>query len=135
MEWYKFVRENKTWYEARKYCKDLGGKLFSNLNGTFSQLEFLSNKLGSCGWIGGEKLGGSHWRTADGKSIPSENIVWAEGEPRSPYMYICHEELYTAWFGEMLSVCDLIWSMVLNATKKLPNTISILHLYYNCFNL
>ena len=111
MEWYKFVREGKTWLEAKANCEELGGKLFSNLNGTASQLEFLSNKLGSCGWIGGyaTSLSLSRWRKVDGGIIPSENIVWAGGEPHEGKMCICNNKLYTDQFEvKMRSFCDLL---------------------------
>ena len=53
MEWYRFVHEFKSWTHAMLGCRELGGELFSNLNGNASQLEFLYDKLGGCGWLGG----------------------------------------------------------------------------------
>ena len=108
IEWYRFVREEKNWFHAIDNCRDLGGKLFSNLNGTVSQLEFLDNKLGSCGWIGGRKTDNA-WRNDDMIIIPSEKILWAEDEPTLLLMFFCHREVYTTWiFQTMPSVCDLL---------------------------
>ena len=108
IEWYRFVHERKNWDEANGNCRDLGGKLFSNLNGTVSQLEFLHNKLGSCGWIGGRKTDNA-WRNDDDVVIPSEKIIWALDEPRRDHMYVCDGEMMARLKTyERPSVCDLL---------------------------
>ena len=95
IEWYRFVHEEKYWEEAILNCRNLGGKLFSNLNGTVSQLEFLQNKVGRNGWIGGWESG-NDWRNDDQEIIPSEKIIWAGNEPvMGGYMYISLGRVYS----------------------------------------
>ena len=109
MEWYRFVHENKTWDNASQNCRQIGGDLFLKLNGTVGQLEFLQNKLGSCGWIGGRAYSDGYIAEKVFFPVPKSKIIWAEGEPKKDRPYICHREVYTEVSSqEMPSVCDLL---------------------------
>ena len=45
VEWIKFVHELKTWDDAKSHCETMGGKLFSNVDGTAEQLDFFLLKM------------------------------------------------------------------------------------------
>ena len=54
----KVVKERKNWTEARTHCEEIGGKLFSDLDGSLAQLNILfelQNNLWF--WLGLELTG------------------------------------------------------------------------------
>ena len=82
-EWLKFVATKKSWVDARKHCQDLGGELFSDLNGTAAQIEFIVNQFGfRVMWLGvyRETKESTQWVTTRGEKVPDELIYW---EPNS----------------------------------------------------
>ena len=48
LEWIKFVDQEMTWEDAKANCETLGGTLFSRVDGTEEQLDFLLEKM--IGW-------------------------------------------------------------------------------------
>ena len=47
--WFKSMRDRKTWSEARAYCQNLSGDLFSDSDWTREELDLLARKMGSEG--------------------------------------------------------------------------------------
>ena len=55
--WLKFVKERKSWTQARDNCMALGGHLFHSIDGTVGQLQFLyTRNFMESSWIGIYKL-------------------------------------------------------------------------------
>ena len=85
--WLKFVKEEqKNWFDSRDHCASIGGSLFSNLNGTMEQLEFLRTNAGGLYWLGvfilGEIEKDSLWETVTGSLIHNDRLVWQINEPK-----------------------------------------------------
>ena len=81
--WLMFIRTELYFGKARSYCNSLGGLLFFNVNGSWSQLQFLHARLGAH-WLGiYTEAGGSGWKSITGKIIPDQLLFWNEGVPRS----------------------------------------------------
>ena len=84
LEWVKFVHEPAHIYDVGfSSCIDLGGKLFTSLNGTQSQLEFFYNRVGpNCYWLGITTDDPTTWET-NNEGVANEDIIWAAGEPNN----------------------------------------------------
>ncbi|KAM4571724.1 ladderlectin-like [Fundulus diaphanus] len=80
---YRFVKQEKDWYEAEKACNGLGGHLASIR--TLDEYDFISGlileKTGSyrSTWVGGHK--GLVWTWSDGS--PFTFSSWSPGEPNN----------------------------------------------------
>ena len=78
-KWLVFVTEKKNWNKAKVHCENLGGKLFSDLDGTVTQLEFIVGKFGYTPmWFGvhRESAASTQWITIDGELVPDNKILW-----------------------------------------------------------
>ena len=67
------------WPEAKSFCESIGGKLFSNLDGTKAQLDLVYKMEERSYWLGvyTEKLiQKNKWKNIDGNAINSEKIYW-----------------------------------------------------------
>ena len=52
LEWYKFVHEKVMFEPAKQECIDIGGLLFTGVNGTKDQIDFFYDKFqDNCFWI------------------------------------------------------------------------------------
>ena len=81
--WLKFVKELKTWSAARDHCEDIGGKLFSNVNGTSEQLAFLVDKMQrKYHWLGIYLDNHDNWRDI-GEIIKNGRLVWGPRQPNN----------------------------------------------------
>ena len=81
--WLLFVAAKKNWNDAKTDCELLGGKLFSDLDGTASQLEFIVSKFGFTPmWLGvhRENAASEQWIEIDGKAVPDNKLVWGPNE-------------------------------------------------------
>ena len=52
ISWLKFNYKPKTFEDAKSFCSDLGGELFSNVDGSKEQLRYLVLKLAASVWTG-----------------------------------------------------------------------------------
>ena len=116
VEWLKFVHEKKSWKEARTNCENLGGKLFSGVNGTEQQLMFLYEKLNkSFGWLGIFTRDHETWVDTTDEEIDGNLLVWREGEPNNYGGLDCCVGLSKPGntlndyqeHAEMSSICDM----------------------------
>ena len=81
-EWMKFVHETKAWDDAQKFCIQLGGKLFSKVNGTEEQLDFCFQKLDyNSNWLGIHTDDHIVWVDTNGVIIQPDLLVWALANP------------------------------------------------------
>ena len=54
----KIIKERKDWWAARTHCEEIGGKLFSDLDGSLDQLNTLFNLQNmKTFWLGLERTG------------------------------------------------------------------------------
>ena len=75
------MNQRSTWYDAQQHCINLGGKLFSRVNGTVEQLVFLRQKMNEqTHWLGIYTEDHSEWKNTDGEIVPSDLLVWSTGE-------------------------------------------------------
>ena len=78
----RLERDKKSWSEAKENCEMLGGKLFSDLNGTEAQLQFLLDKMGGeRHWVGISSEDHESWNTTDGETVDGDHLLWNNGEP------------------------------------------------------
>ena len=84
--WLKFGKEPKTWSAARDHCVDIGGKLFSDVDGTREQLRFLLDKMDDhTHYLGIYREDHVNWKDIDGKVIDNSRLVWGQGRPTNMY--------------------------------------------------
>ena len=81
-KFYKVVKNIKTWEEAEKYCKQLGGHIVSPLSE--EENNFLIDIAKEVGfskelWIGINKTNSDIWKTAE--DLNTEYTNWIENEP------------------------------------------------------
>ena len=82
--WLKWVREAKTWDDAQRNCGELGGTLFSKLNGTVNQLNFFTEKMGyQPHWLGFYTEDRITWKTVEGQEIANSLLIWQLGQPNN----------------------------------------------------
>ena len=82
--WLKIVKTKMPFPKARDNCINMGGALFSDLNGTWDQLGFLLERTdGETHWLGIETKDWEVWKTLDGRVVPGELLVWREGRPNN----------------------------------------------------
>ena len=78
--WFKFVHDKMTWSEAEANCLQLGGKLFHNVDGSKSQLEWFLDKMTQTDhWLGIYREGpkGDHvWKNVDGGIVDGSLLKW-----------------------------------------------------------
>ena len=84
LEWVKFFREQKTWFDAKDHCRSLNGQLFFKLKGTKEQLTFFHEKLDhKMYWLGIWTTNGSVWVDVHGIRVPDDRFFGGklDGEP------------------------------------------------------
>ena len=64
------------WAQAAQNCLEKGGKMFANVDGTKSQLDFLFDKLGGAYWLGIWTIDHKTWLDTDSQPIDSGLLVW-----------------------------------------------------------
>ena len=75
--WLQWVTKSKTWTQARDYCVQLGGELFSNVDGTKKQLDFFFDKLGQeSHWLGIYTTDHVSWFSVNGSTIDKYLLCW-----------------------------------------------------------
>ena len=78
-QWLQFVPFEMTWLDAKAKCEHLGGKLFSDLDGTPGQLDFFVNQFGfSSMWMGVYRatVESTQFITTDGEVVPLDLLFW-----------------------------------------------------------
>ena len=75
--------ELKTWEEAKENCVSMGGKLFSKIDGTRQQVNFLFNKVGGNHWLGIYTVDHKTWIDTDGNSIDNCQLSCHQYRSRS----------------------------------------------------
>ena len=78
LQWFHWVRQKKTWDQAKTYCESMGGKLFSDIDGTEDQLNWLVTKMGENHWVGIYRKtdGASDWFTTEDELLESSLLNW-----------------------------------------------------------
>ena len=86
--WLRLVLESTDFFTAKYNCEALGGKLFSDVDGTAEQLEFLAGRMGyRRHWLGIYRKhdADEDWIDTKGNVIPGTMLRWdtdpAMGEP------------------------------------------------------
>ena len=117
--WLKFNRENLPWLTAKSSCETFGGVLFSRLNGSVTQLEFLVKKMPQTTtdfiWLGGYTEDYQTWRSIDGVLFPNGTLKWDRHQPNRNGDQKClavtvkNAKLNDIWCDkEYPSVCDML---------------------------
>ena len=113
--WLRFISQKTSFVDAKANCERLGGRLFTGLDGTVSQAQFLFEKSGNePSWSGYFKINNAHFVDLDGKTVDNDVFNWRPENPGSP------EEQYVSfgWDGSykqvdigsgynFRSVCDI----------------------------
>ena len=87
--WLKLVHITKVWSLAKDDCERIGCKLFSDVDGTPEQLNFLAKRFGYWSqWLGiyRTEASSTQWITTDGKSVGDELLYWDTGTNVEPDM-------------------------------------------------
>ena len=80
--WVRFTDDVMQFNEARDYCINLGGDLFSNLDGSMDQLQFFRDRLvNKIHWLGIVRDSAEVWKTVEGEVIGPERLLWGSGQP------------------------------------------------------
>ena len=83
VSWLKFVADRLSWNDAAANCAEMGGKLFSNVDGSTDQLNFLTSEMDDMSfWLGIYTEDEVHWKTVDGKIVDSSLILWGSHQPQ-----------------------------------------------------
>ena len=83
--WLRWVKILKSWDEARDNCAQLGGKLFSKVDGTTEQLDFFLAKMDQQShWLGIYTLNHTEWINVDGLPVEDPLLVW---DPNQKFNY------------------------------------------------
>ena len=66
LHWFKLVKQQQKWIEAKEHCAGVNGTLFWNYFNTTGQLRKLSDKLdGDRFWLGFTKVDWPNWKSVD----------------------------------------------------------------------
>ena len=83
-EWFRWIKQEMHFFEAKNYCEQIGGKMFSNVDGTESQLEFFGEKLDNAShWLGIFTDDHVVWKSVDGIQIDDSLLIWNPGQPNN----------------------------------------------------
>ena len=121
LEWIKFVDQEMTWEDAKANCETLGGTLFSRVDGTEEQLDFLLQKMnGKRHWLGIYTEDHEVWKSVTGDVVEPTSLYWKSGQPNN----FSGDQKYVAnrtWKTELIigladdesssvkgSVCDML---------------------------
>ena len=118
--WYKWVRKSLSWTNARDNCKELGGTLFSKINGTTEQLDWFKQVLQTegeaCHWLGIYTQNREEWKTKEGFVLDDSLLKWKKGQPNDnngnqDYVANCGGYLEDENDADAApSICDMIHS-------------------------
>ena len=81
--WVKYFPEKGSWEKAKHHCEQIGGKLFSNLDGTADQIDFFVEKFNfQVLWLGIYRRNSesTEWITTEGKVVPDNLLLWNMNE-------------------------------------------------------
>ena len=72
-----WVKQSKTWTQARDNCVHLDGELFSNVDGTKRQLDFFFDKLEQKShWLGIHTTDHVSWFSVNGSTVDKSLLCW-----------------------------------------------------------
>ena len=118
VSWFKWVKTPKNFRDAKDYCIQKGGKLFSQVDGTKNQLDFFHQKLGETHWLGIYTTDHKIWRDIDGEAIGDQRLVWANEQPNNKggkqygvVNLLKSDRVYLGdvqYSGQYFSVCDMV---------------------------
>ena len=77
LEWIKFVDQEMTWEDAKTNCEKVNGTLFSRVDGTQKQLDFLLQKMnGKSHWLGIYTEDYKVWKSVTGDVFGRNPMFW-----------------------------------------------------------
>ena len=77
----KWVKEKKTWSDAVDNCLLIGGKLFANLDGSTTQLDFFFQHLDmKSHWLGVYTTNHEVWLDTEGNEVDNSVLHWDEDQ-------------------------------------------------------
>ena len=77
LEWIKFVDREMTWFDAKANCEKVNGTLFSRVDGTQEQLDFLLQKMnGTAHWLGIYTEDYKVWKSVTGDVFGRNPMFW-----------------------------------------------------------
>ena len=98
LDWIKFVDQEMTWEDAKANCETLGGTLFSRVDGTEEQLEFLLQKMnGKRHWLGIYTEDHILWKSVKDDIVSSTLLHWKTGQPNNVGNQQKYVSIYPAW--------------------------------------
>ena len=106
------VPQLKSWFQSQNNCRQLGGHLFCNLDGSSAQLASLASLLGQKFWLGLELKSGTYHKVTEG-TIPRIGIPFIPGEPGQNGEVHLYSEM-NGQVGDipsnvgLASICDMI---------------------------
>ena len=81
VEWYQWINQKKNFANAQNHCVQLGGNLFSKVDGTSEQLAFFHQKMGYARhWLGIYTEDHLVWKNVQEETVP-QNLIWAGPNP------------------------------------------------------
>ena len=84
LEWIKFVDQEMTWEDAKANCEKVNGTLFSRVDGTEEQLDFLLQGMnGNSHWLGICTEDHEVWKSVTGNIVSSTLLHWKPGQPNN----------------------------------------------------
>ena len=80
-----WVKEGLSWQNAKTHCESLGGSMFSNFDGTESQLLFFAEKFNNQHfWLGVYTNDHQDWLSVDDDDVVDPELLrWRDGEPNN----------------------------------------------------
>ena len=106
VERFKLVHDTMNWTDAKTACKNVGGKLFSELEKSVDQYDFINILLGHYlipFWTGIKLDTNGFWRSLEGRPIPNIFLNWKDGEPNGSPM---RERTIVIYGGKSYDVRD-----------------------------
>ena len=81
--WFIKGPDRMSWNEARDFCEEIGGKLFSNLDGSKAQLDSIYDLEEMSYWLGvytDVEIQENQWKTVEGKLLDSKKFTGIQME-------------------------------------------------------
>ena len=110
----RIVKIYTDWWSAKDNCDKIGGKLFSDLDGTLDQLKMLLDLQGNESfWLGLELIDGQYHRV-EGGIISWDKINWKDHEPEQRGQIHLYVNWHSRRVGDspssttMKSFCDML---------------------------
>ena len=89
--WFKIGSDDKNWMDSKLFCEEIGGELFSDVDGTTEQLDFFFEVFGERKyWLGIYRTDLRSWRNIKGNEVPNEYLKWDVDYPtnQSNHKYV-----------------------------------------------